>query len=237
VAQPGVDEGRPVGAGIVAAEPASERWSGAQRVGVAESASARSEPGVDFVDAPLWAAGAGPADLVGHRVGESLHRGGGPDAVAVEMQKRVKIGERERTVPPEDRDTGRSEGGPPEPAGVGAQRSERGEVVRGGAAAVVVLDARPELVAEVVEPIEAGDSPMTELEELRVDLSEVGDDRVAFDLSGESSGRGQVRRHAVEDEPGSWAAGICCSSGPRERWCGRFGHDDSPGWNRDERAP
>jgi hypothetical protein len=85
-------------------------------------------------------------DLVGHGVGESLHRPGRRDDVAVQVQQAVEVAQREITVGAQQDETDRPQGAPREGLGIGVDRDERQLVDVGGLSPMDPLDGGPPLV-------------------------------------------------------------------------------------------
>ncbi|HVN51308.1 MAG TPA: hypothetical protein VMT43_07745 [Acidimicrobiales bacterium] len=73
---------------------------------MAEPSSARAEASIDLVHTALDATRPAPFGLVPHGVGQELDRLVTGDAIAVEVEQRVELGQALATVPAEQRETG-----------------------------------------------------------------------------------------------------------------------------------
>ncbi|MGZ4681537.1 MAG: hypothetical protein ACXWCM_02930 [Acidimicrobiales bacterium] len=124
---------------------------------MAEPAPPGMEAGVGFVDAAFDAADSALGDLVAHGVGKCLDRRGRVDAVAVEVEQRMELGERLGTVAAKDGRARRSQLAATEVVVLGRKRPQRRLAVHGGSATMAFGDDRPQLVAQVLELVDDRD--------------------------------------------------------------------------------
>ena len=92
---------------------------------MAEPTPSGPEATVELVDASGDPPGVVPPGLVAHRVGQGLDRLVAGDAVAVEVEQGVELGEGEPTVATEDGEAGGAQRATPEEAMVGRQGAQR----------------------------------------------------------------------------------------------------------------
>jgi len=167
---------------------------------VTEAAAPRPEARVDLVDAALDAARPLAADLVAHGIGEQLDGVVAGDPVAVQVQQRMQLAQRQAAVTPQDGETRGPKGSAPEVPVLARQGMEGGSAAGGGASAAVALDTGPELVAELLDRREEGDSAGVQRAQLSVERVELDEERIAVDLAAETLGRAEVGGHAVGEE-------------------------------------
>ncbi len=163
--------------------------------------------GVEGVDAAPHPARPSLLDLVGEGVGERLDGSGGGDGEAVVVEEGVEVWEGELAVATEEGEGGASQCPPRHRSGVGVERRQRGPADLRWAPALVVLDERPQPVAQVVDLGERRDA----LRHQPVQLVLVGvhhrQELVATKLQLEPSGVAQLR---------STTAPVQAASGDRE---------------------
>jgi hypothetical protein len=159
-------------------------WIRPEAVGMAESAPTRSEPRIDLIDGPHHPSEPSPAHLVGHGVSQGLDRGRAGNAVAVEVQKGVQLGQGKGTVTIEDRYARRSKLTPPQEAVLGGQGSQGWQPMDGRTSAVVVLDSGPELVSQFFEQVEELHPAGVSVGQCVVQRGQLGHQRLPLEVAG-----------------------------------------------------
>ena len=120
-----------------------------QAVGSAEAAPPGPVSRIDLVDAALDPSSPARAHLVAHGVGECLHWVRTRHSVAVEVEQRVQLGERESSVPLQDREAGRTQWSTPQEPVRRGEGAEHWMTTVIGSAPVVLGDSRPQRVAHL----------------------------------------------------------------------------------------
>jgi hypothetical protein len=112
----------------------------------------------------------------------------------------VQIAESQAAVAVKDGDARRAEPSTPQIAMFGRQGAQGGLAMGTGPATVVVLDPRPQLVAERLEAVEQLDSGIVENSDGSVDLGQIDEEGVAADLQLAAAGRWDVGCHPIEQQ-------------------------------------
>jgi hypothetical protein len=136
----------------------------------------------DLVDASGDAADPALVDLVAHRIGEGLGRGGTGDHVPVVVEVDVQRPEREATVLAEDGPAAGAEVSSPERDRFGVGRRHRELVCVGRTAAAAVRCWGPQGVARLVEALEHLETLGGQCRELLVGVGELQAEQVALRL-------------------------------------------------------
>lgn len=160
-----------------------ERQCGVDEVGFRVGPPA-AERGIriDLVDATSDAAHPTALDLVSHRVGDRLGRGGAVHGVPVVVQEGMERAERQTPVHPQDRPTAGAEPPAPELDRLGVRRRHRKLLSIRRLPAYAVGPAGPECVSGVVEAPEYLDPPVRHRCEIPVELRELHPEQVALGL-------------------------------------------------------
>jgi len=155
---------------------------------------------IRLVDAALDATDVLVGDLVSHGVGQRLHGSAGVDAVAVEVQERVELGEALGAVAAQDGDARRSERSSAQVAMLGRQRPERGLAVHRGAATVGLVDDRPELVSQQLELFDDSDARVVQGEQVVIAGLQPVEQLEPLLLDPGEADAAQSRRDAVQEQ-------------------------------------
>lgn len=123
----------------------------------------RTETRSDLVGAAFRSVESALAHLVAHGIGERLDRVSAGDRVAVHVQQRVELVESQSPIAPEQREACRAQRSAAERERVVVQRRKRRLVVPWWATAVAPLDAWPQPVAQLAEPLEDRVTPLGEV--------------------------------------------------------------------------
>jgi hypothetical protein len=142
---------------------------------VTESASSWAEGGIDLVDPTLDATDMVLGDFVAHGVGQGFDWRWGADGVAVQVQERVQLDERQSTVTTQDGHTRRAERPAADVGRVGAEGAQGWVVERGGSAAMTLGCDGPELVAELIQLGGRRHALVVEGDQLPIDAAQGGE--------------------------------------------------------------
>jgi hypothetical protein len=143
------------------------------------------EPGVELVDPSFDTTDPASLQLVAQRIGQPLHRMGAGNAVAVEVKEPVKVGERQRTVPTEDRQTGGAQRPAPEGTVILGERRKGFLPVRRRPPTMAPGHPRPEALAPLIESAEQPPSLVGQPFELGIQLAQLREELLPLDMHAE----------------------------------------------------
>jgi hypothetical protein len=112
----------------------------------------------------------------------------------------LEVGQAEAAVALEDGEARGPEAATGQHPVVGGKRAQRRPAVGLRATPVVGGDARPQLLACVVELVEQLDAPFVEPSQLAVTGGQLVQQRVTLDLEAQALGRTELRRHPVGEQ-------------------------------------
>jgi hypothetical protein len=147
---------------------------------VAVASRARPKSRVEAVDATRHSLASLDASFVAHGIGEDLHRVGAPYGIAVEVEQLVHLGERQRAVATEQRQTGGTQRPTVEPPRWCCRGRQGGLVMIGRSATAVAGEDRPQAVAELIELAQGEASLLEPVGDCSVALVEIEQELVAL---------------------------------------------------------
>jgi hypothetical protein len=193
-----------------------------------------------LVDAALDPSGPAALDLVGHGVRQGGDRPGGRDDVAVAVEHPVELGQRQRTVPAQDRDAGDPQVSAAHGLRPFAGRRQGAAVDVRGTAALRPRHRWVEELAQVGEGVDEVPSLLRDVDEPVVELLQAVDERISFGLELDPPPEAEARSASevvgaaatervdrVGGGPLLWRGKV----GVRDGW--RHGH---PPWSRRRRG-